>query len=223
MKEYVLFILIIFLTILLKINVIENFETIDETKCIDEVTREVRKTTKEEQKVIKKKKGKEKEVFLIYGKYNYLEAQEICKIYNGKLATLKQLEEAFNKGANWCVWGWLDKQYIGFPIQESYWNEVEKKHKGFCGATAGINKIKNMDPSKRFSIHCYGIKPKRTEKDLKKTLEIEKKINKMQSLDDLVKKCKINRRNQETKNIIKKKKNDIVILNFNNSNWSIYS
>ena len=42
--------------------------------------------------------------------YNYEEAKAICKAYDSELATYDQIEDAYNKGANWCSYGWSEGQ-----------------------------------------------------------------------------------------------------------------
>ena len=160
-----------------------------------------------------------KEVFLIYNKYNYLEAKDICKVYDGRLATEKDLELAFKNGANWCNWGWLDGEKIGYPVQEKFWLSVEKKHKGFCGPTAGINKIYNIDPLKQYSVTCYGIKPPKSDKD--KQLEIVlDEITQDTSLKTQIDQCKQSKREEEKNKWINEQKNSIRILEFNTSQWA---
>lgn len=238
MTNYLLLLLfIVFFSIYCNFNTLkEKFENqtqnIDESVCIDENTKEIRKTSKEEQKTIKKEKQKkiktpkkkqnEKEVFLIYGSFTYLEAKEICKLYNGSLATFKQLEDAFNNGANWCYWGWLDDESVAYPIQEDYWSNIEKTHKGYCGPTAGINRIKNINLLQKFSINCYGIKPKQTKKDKENEKNLYLDINKYDSLTQQIKKCKKEKQMIRQKELVSKLKKNVAILSFNKQKWSIF-
>jgi hypothetical protein len=176
-------------------------------------------TKKDSKKDTKKDKKDKKEVFLIYNKYNYLDAKDICKVYDGRLATEKDLELAFKNGANWCNWGWLDGEKIGYPVQEKFWLSIEKKHKGFCGPTAGINKIYNIDPLKQYSVTCYGIKPPKSEKD--KQLEtVLHEITEDTSLKTQIDQCKQSKREAEKNKWLNEQKNNIRILEFNNSEWS---
>ena len=234
--NYLVTTLIIFIIIYLGLFISsnrENFEDLDSDQCIDEDTKKVRQTTSDEKKQLEKgeEKSKEndkekkevkkgtKEVFLIYNKYSYLEAKEICKSYSGRLATEKDLIKAFKNGANWCSWGWLDGEMIGYPVQEKYWSDIEKTHKGFCGPTAGINKISNVDPFKRFSVTCYGIKPKKTENDK----DLAEELNEMSVVDPLaqaIQKCKKEKQVEEQKKWVEKQKKNVSILSFNKKKWS---
>jgi hypothetical protein len=242
----IILLLVLFIVLICKTlsNIkIERFKTIDSSLCIDEDTQKVRSTTKDEKKELEKTskkplaKSKDKvkpnnkaktkkdnrEVFLIYGSYTYPEAKEICKLYKGDIASLEQLDEAFKKGANWCTWGWLNEKYIAYPVQESYWKFIEKQHKGFCGPTAGVNKIKNIDISKRFSINCFGIKPKQTKKDLQKSKELIKCINKVDPLAEKIRKCKSEKKKQAQDSWVVKQKKNLFIVGFNETKWSIYN
>lgn len=180
--------------------------------CIDEDNkiRELKPTPKPKPK-------DPKEVFYIYSKFNYLEAQEICKSYNGSLATLEQLEDAHAKGANWCKWGWLSNETIGYPVQEKYWVDIEKVHKGHCGPTAGINKLYNINPLQRYGVNCYGIKPKKTKNDI--DLYDNRGVD-SESLSSQIKKCKATKQKVKKQKWIKKQKKDIRILGFNEATWS---
>ncbi len=229
--NYLVTTLIIFIIIYLCLFITskkEYFQDLDTDQCIDEDSKKVRQTTNEEKKQlekgVKKEEKKEevkdkKEVFLIYNKYSYLEAKELCKSYSGRLATEKDLIKAFKNGANWCSWGWLDGEMIGYPVQEKYWSDIEKTHKGFCGPTAGINKIRNVDPFKRFSVTCYGIKPKRTENDK----DLAEDLNEMSVVDPIAKaiqKCKKEKQLEEQKKWVEKQKKSVSILSFNKKKWS---
>ena len=99
--------------------------------------------------------------------YTYDDAQAICKAYGANLATYDQIEEAYNKGGEWCNYGWSDGQMIFFPTQRSTWNELQKnaKHKNNCGRP-GVNGGYMANPYLKFGVNCYGTKPKPSDKDL---------------------------------------------------------
>jgi hypothetical protein len=177
-----------------------------------------KKADKKEDKKEDKKKS-DKEVFLIYNKVNYLQAKELCKVYSGRLATKDDLEEAFKDGANWCTWGWLDGEKIGYPVQETFWSFIEKKHKGHCGPTAGINIIDNIDPLKVYSVTCYGKKPKKSKNDI----DLELVLNEVSVDDSLqaeIEKCKRSKEEAQQKKWIDEEKKNIRIVTFNESKWS---
>ena len=99
--------------------------------------------------------------------YTYDDAQAICKAYGANLATYDQIEEAYNKGGEWCNYGWSDGQMIFFPTQRSTWTELQKntKHKNDCGRP-GVNGGYMANPYLKFGVNCYGTKPKPSDKDL---------------------------------------------------------
>jgi len=202
--------------------------TPDEKKETNKLDKKSNKVDKKSNNVDKKsnksdtkleKKKSDKEVFLIYNKVNYLQAKELCKVYNGRLATKEDLEEAFKDGANWCTWGWLDGEKIGYPVQEKFWSFIEKKHKGHCGPTAGINIIDNIDPLKVYSVTCYGNKPKKSKNDIDLELVLNE-VNADDSLQTEIDKCKKAKKEEEQKKWIDEEKKNIRIVTFNESKWS---
>ena len=65
----------------------------------------------------------DKEVFHIGNQnYSYKQAKCKCESYNSKLATKNQLIKAYNKGANWCTYGWTDGQHAYYPVQKCLGN-----------------------------------------------------------------------------------------------------
>lgn len=105
-----------------------------------------------------------KQVFNIPGNYyNYSNAKALCKAYGAELATYEQLEKAYNDGAEWCNYGWSDKQLALFPTQLKTFNTLQtiKGHENDCGRP-GINGGYIANPQVRFGVNCYGNKPKIT-------------------------------------------------------------
>ncbi len=67
------------------------------------------------------------EVFQISNQlYNYEDAKCKCESYGAKLATKAQLIDAYNKGAHWCNYGWVDNGEAYYPVQQC---ELDKKAK----------------------------------------------------------------------------------------------
>jgi hypothetical protein len=210
---YILYVLLVLTIVYCSRKSKENFEDAetDVDECIDEDNKIVQ---------LKSKYTDKKEVFLIYNKLNYLEAKEVCKLYSGRLATESDLDTAFQNGANWCNWGWIEGQKIAYPVQEKYWEDIEKVHKGHCGPTAGINKISNIDPLKKYSVNCYGIKPRKNKLaiDLDSNLPVKSKGD---SLEEKIKKCKMSKKEKEAKKRAKELKKKVRIVNFNKYKWSL--
>lgn len=113
---------------------------------------------------------KEPEVFHISNNlYTYDDAKTICASYGGRLATYDDIEKAYNRGAEWCGYGWSANQMALFPTQKESWNKLQSsnKHKNDCGRP-GINGGYMANPNLRFGVNCFGIKPepRQVEKDI---------------------------------------------------------
>ena len=148
-----------------------------------------------------------KEVFNIRdNKYTFEEAQAVCSAHNAELATLKQIINAYKKGANWCSYGWSEGQLALYPTQSDFWNKLQKDpyKKNECGKP-GVNGGFFENPNYKFGANCYGIKP------APKSNEREK--NRDHRMDP--QQIKIDQYKEE--------KNTIRISPFSNDNWSKYS
>ena len=102
-----------------------------------------------------------KEVYNIPdNKYTYDDAKAICQAYGGGLATYKQIESAYNKGAEWCNYGWSDDTMALFPTQKKTWDKLQtiEGHENDCGRP-GVNGGRINNPEARFGVNCYGYKP----------------------------------------------------------------
>lgn len=102
-----------------------------------------------------------KEVYNIPdNKYSYDDAKAICQAYGGGLATYNQVESAYNKGGEWCNYGWSDDQMILFPTQKKTWDKLQtiEGHENDCGRP-GINGGRIDNPNARFGVNCFGYKP----------------------------------------------------------------
>lgn len=99
-------------------------------------------------------------------KYNYEDSKAICKAYGGRLATWKEMDQAFNKGADWCGFGWSDGQMALYPTQYEKWARLQKikGHEHDCGRP-GINGGYIANPNVRFGVNCYGYRPKITQEE----------------------------------------------------------
>ena len=102
-----------------------------------------------------------KEVYNIPdNKYKYDDAKTICQAYGGSLATYKQIENAYNKGAEWCNYGWSDDQMVLFPTQKKTWDKLQtiEGHENDCGRP-GVNGGRINNPEAKFGVNCFGYKP----------------------------------------------------------------
>tara|TARA_Y100000741_G_scaffold360728_1_gene343452 strand:- start:1016 stop:1885 length:870 start_codon:yes stop_codon:yes gene_type:complete len=152
------------------------------------------------------------EVYHIPGnKYTFNDAKAIAKSFGGRLATYKEVEEAYNKGADWCSYGWSKGQMALFPTQESKWNNLQEieGHEHDCGRP-GINGGFIDNPNVKFGVNCYGIKPNITPEEIKRMENsvIYQKTNKEIRFDELVDEWK-------------QKLPNILLSPFNTDNWNM--
>lgn len=103
------------------------------------------------------------EVFHISDRqFTYDEASAVCAAYGAQLATLEQVMDAFNGGAEWCGYGWSAGGMALYPTQKSTWTELQREvdpgKRTACGRP-GVNGG-YMDPSNKFGVNCFGFKPK---------------------------------------------------------------
>jgi hypothetical protein len=109
-----------------------------------------------------------KEVFNIaQDKYTYTDAEPLCKAFGAELATYDQVKEAWNKGADWCNYGWVKGQSAVYPTQESTFNKLQagpEDQRLSCGVP-GVNGGYFDNPELRFGVNCYGTKPSENEAD----------------------------------------------------------
>jgi hypothetical protein len=79
------------------------------------------------------------EVFQISNQlYTYDEAKCKCESYGGRLATKAELTQAYNNGAHWCNYGWVEGAEAYYPVQQCEldrkaknikdYNDILKKH-----------------------------------------------------------------------------------------------
>lgn len=151
------------------------------------------------------------EVYHIPGNhYTFENARALCGAYDGKLANIKQLQEAYEKGGEWCSYGWSEDQMALFPTQYKHWKRLQKikGHENDCGRP-GINGGYIDNPNIRFGVNCYGHRPKIT--------ALESEI--MEATPDFP----ITRQQQKFDEKVKYWKDrldDILVSPFNATNWS---
>jgi hypothetical protein len=160
---------------------------------------------------------KKEEVFNVGNNlYTYEDAKTLCSSYGARLATYDEMENAYNKGAEWCNYGWSEGQMAFFPTQKSTWNKLQsnKKTKNNCGRP-GINGGYMANPNIRFGANCYGKRPNPTARD-NSAMEVKKAGSITPKTDnDIILEKKIQ--------YWKENKDKIVTVNaFNHEKWSAY-
>jgi hypothetical protein len=157
------------------------------------------------------KKEPSKEVFHIsHNKYNYKDSKAICAAYGGKLATLNDINKAYDAGASWCSYGWSDDQMILYPTQQTTLDKLKtiKGYENGCGRL-GVNGGYNHDVDKKYGINCYGVKPKITNLDLDYLDRVT-----------LYPKSKDDKEMQDNIAFWKSKMSQLQVTPFNNNKWS---
>ena len=142
--------------------------------------------------------------------YVFADAKALCTAYGSRLATYKEVEDAYNKGAEWCNYGWSDGQMALFPTQQKTFDELQKieGHENDCGRP-GVNGGYIKNPAMRFGVNCYGHKPRMTpeEEDLMATQPIYPKTEKDIAMENRV-------------NYWKDKLTEVLVSPFNHDTWS---
>lgn len=92
--------------------------------------------------------------------YTYEEAQQVCTAFDASLATYDQIERSYQKGGEWCNYGWSEGQMAYFPTQKDTWEKLQNNPntKHACGRP-GINGGFIDNPYIKFGANCYGKKP----------------------------------------------------------------
>ena len=151
------------------------------------------------------------QVFNIPGNdYVYPDAKALCTAYGARLATYKEVEDAYKDGGEWCNYGWSDGQMALFPTQQKTYDELQKieGHENDCGRP-GVNGGYMANPSLKFGVNCYGYKPRMnsSEENLMATEPIYPKTEKDIAMENRV-------------NYWKDKLSEVLVSPFNRNTWS---
>lgn len=147
--------------------------------------------------------------------YTYEDAKAVCTAYGARLATYDEVEESYNKGGEWCNYGWSADQLALFPTQKLTWFKLQRNpaHKNDCGRP-GVNGGYMENPYIRFGVNCYGKKPAATEKD-KQEMEANKEINVPKTPEELLLDKKVQFWKENADKLLN-------INSFNYNKWSEY-
>ena len=109
-----------------------------------------------------------KEVFTISkNNYSYYDAAPLCKALGAELATYDQVKEAWQKGADWCNYGWVKGQMAVYPTQKGTYEELQQgpaEQKGACGKP-GLNGGYFDNPELKYGVTCVGKRPSQSQHD----------------------------------------------------------
>jgi len=115
-----------------------------------------------------------KETYYVDGRYTYAEAKNVCKSLNQRIATLKELYQNYDLGANWCNYGWLEAQIVAYP------NQIKSTH---CGKS-GVNGNYQPEKNKNYGVVCIGVKPNVIMKKDEKNYKVEDVFDKIKPFSD---------------------------------------
>jgi hypothetical protein len=144
-------------------------------------------------------------------KYTYDDAKAVCKAYGARLANYDDMSTAYDKGADWCSYGWAENKMALFPTQRDKWEKLQqiKGHETDCGRP-GINGGYIYDDKVKYGVNCYGAKPGINDRDadrMRETPFYNKNKDELK-FDDKVK-------------YWKDKLSQVELAPFNHDNWSM--
>lgn len=157
-----------------------------------------------------------REVFNISNNlYTYDEAKTVCVAMNGRLATYDEVEDAYNKGAEWCNYGWSEGQMALFPTQKKTWSDLQKiEGKQHSCGRPGVNGGYIENKMLRFGVNCFGVKPKPKDDDIKRMEDKKVSITPKTETDEL---------NDKKIQFWKENADKVLLLNsFSHDKWSEY-
>lgn len=154
-----------------------------------------------------------KQVFNVSeNKYTYADAEPLCKALGAELATYDQVKQAWERGADWCNYGWIKGQGAVYPTQQSTFDKLQQgssdDERLACGQP-GINGGYFDNPQLRFGVNCYGDKPAESEHDMKKVLQYQVPPLTAEGLASLKKELRY-----------KQERSEIGVLPFREGAWS---
>ena len=140
----------------------------------------------------------------------YKDAEALCKAYGAELATYDQVENSYQKGGEWCSYGWSKNQLALFPTQKATYKKLQKikGHEHDCGRP-GINGGYIGNPNVKYGANCYGYKPEITQQEQRDmaTNQIYPKSKEEQDFENRVDKWK-------------HKLSQVEVAPFNKKTWS---
>jgi hypothetical protein len=120
--------------------------------------------------------------------FTYYDAEPLCRALGAELATYDQVKEAWERGADWCNYGWVKGQTAVYPTQKNTFDLLQagpEEQRTSCGVP-GLNGGFFDNPELRFGVNCYGKRPSQSNHDATaagkgipvspEALEIQKKI-----------------------------------------------
>ena len=103
-------------------------------------------------------------------KFTFYDAEPLCRALGAELATYEQVKESWEKGADWCNYGWVKGQMAVYPTQKETWEKLQagpEEQRLACG-NPGINGGFFDNPELQYGVNCYGSKPSQSSHDATK-------------------------------------------------------
>jgi len=120
--------------------------------------------------------------------FTYYDAEPLCRALGAELATYDQVKESWERGADWCNYGWVKGQTAVYPTQKMTYDRLQagpEEQRTSCGVP-GLNGGYFDNPELRFGVNCYGKRPSQSDHDATAAgkgvpvspaaMEVEKKI-----------------------------------------------
>jgi len=142
--------------------------------------------------------------------YTFHDAPAVCAALGGELATYEQVQDAYEKGADWCNYGWAKGQMAVFPTQKETYQKLQKGSPDYhnaCGRP-GINGGYFDNPELLFGVNCVGKRP--TQKSADEMRENDVSFPKTADEIEFDKKVQKFRDQMDT----------LAVLPFNKQSWS---
>lgn len=155
--------------------------------------------------------------------FTYVEAEAVCKAFDSELASHDEVQQAYQKGAEWCNYGWSKDQQALYPTQQATYDRLQKgspTQQHMCGKP-GVNGGYFKEKEMRFGANCYGIRP--AERDIDRQYLIFEKNLGNTSVSDL------HDHVTEEEHLLspfeklvrkyREEKEDLIVLPFNPTQW----
>ena len=93
--------------------------------------------------------------------FTYADAPAVCAAYGAEIATLEQIIEAYNHGAEWCGYGWSAGGLALYPTQKATWQMLQAEPDNLKRTACGRPGVNGgyFDPNTKFGVNCFGFKP----------------------------------------------------------------
>jgi hypothetical protein len=98
---------------------------------------------------------KSSSAYFIPGQYTYSDSVDVCKKDGATLANIGQIYDAYNKGKEWCQYGWSDEMMILYPTQQTTWEKLKTEGKDRECGRPGVNGGYTDKLNTKLGVNCY--------------------------------------------------------------------